>query len=1139
MAQLRSTLRNAAPPVRRPPLAARTLPSPAAAPSVSQRLRQQVGNQAMGALLARAAGGAVAAAVGNARKAPAQAAPAPRPAPAAREAAAPAAKPVQAAGAAPAAAPAAGKEERKTAAPPNARQALGPVVRALHKRAKKARTVMPAGDAVGSAQKAAIMPAVEQKRGAAHATVATLDAAETKKLPRDTFKDKLKEAILAATTPKPKTEAAADKMMKTGAATASTAMRGQLGTARDTATGTLKTAAASEASPAKQEAPAQSDLKTEKIGPAPASVSAAPAVPQALPPERLDYSEDRAPTEQLMTENGVSKQQMEKGNDPAFGPVITARDSAEKHEAAAEAKYRQSEAKVQDHAAAVAGRSIGATLAGMHGSRALGVGHVVLRQVGTMSKNAAERKRITDTINSIKDQTRFDVGMILSGMETEAATLFEAGLARAEKAYEATFEEAKGGVGTWLTTWGDDWEQLIEDSLATARTEYLRQVDVAIDQVADAVDTKLNAAKKRVAEGMVQVETFVKGLDQSVQKFGDEALQAVAQDFSNMTDEIDQRRDALVDKLADQYKASFERMSAMEEKLREANKSLWQRVYDATVGLIKKILAFKDMLLSILSKAAGVIGDIISDPIGFLGNLVSAVMQGMSNFKANIATHLKRGLMDWLFGALGGAGLKLPDEFDLKGIVSIVLQVLGLTYANFRARAVKIVGEPAVAALEKTAEVFKVLITEGIPGLWRFIKEQMGDLKSMVLDAIFDFVKERVIVAGITWIVGLLNPASAFFKACKAIYDIVMFFINRGSQIMALVNAVIDSMAAIAKGSLGTAAQWIENALAKAIPVAIGFLAGLLGLGDISGTVRKTIDKAQAPVNKAMDWVIGQAFKLVKAAGKLVMGAIGKIKGDKPDKKLETAEGKQAALDMALAESAALIADPKTPVKKIQKGLAKIKKKYKLNVLTLVTDSNTKEGQNVHVHAEINPSGNTSTVPLVATALVAVGDEVLVEFGGDWHIGKVSKIELGPELVWCDIAGEGKRGIAFHVVEKNYGASDPVVIARLNKKAMGLPTNPYAHLTDVAGVGPKKHYTSLQKAAILAANVQKHGFLKDDKHGTVLVPSVARTKGSVVDPNAAEVDHDYPRSKGGWNTYANAVVLANRANIAKSNKLQP
>src|SRR5688572_33421674 len=101
----------------------------------------------------------------------------------------------------------------------------------------------------------------------------------------------------------------------------------------------------------------------------------------------------------------------------------------------------------------------------------------------------------------------------------------------------------------------------------------------------------------------------------------------------------------------------------------------------------------------------------------------------------------------------------------------------------------------------------------------------------MVLDAIFDYIKEKVVIAGITWIIGLLNPASAFFKACKAIYDIVMFFVNRGSQILALVNAVIDSIAAIVKGKIKVAADFVEAALATAVPVAIVVVAGLVCSG--------------------------------------------------------------------------------------------------------------------------------------------------------------------------------------------------------------------------------------------------------------------------------------------------------------------
>jgi hypothetical protein len=190
-----------------------------------------------------------------------------------------------------------------------------------------------------------------------------------------------------------------------------------------------------------------------------------------------------------------------------------------------------------------------------------------------------------------------------------------------------------------------------------------------------------------------------------------------------------------------------------------------------------------------------------------------------------------------------------------------------------------------VAAIEETADVFKVVMSEGVSGLWQFIQEKLEDLKSMVMDAVFDFIKERVLIAGVTWIISLLNPASAFFKACKAIYDIVKFFIERGSQILALVNAIIDSIAAIAKGSLDTAAKWVEDALAKTIPVAIGFLAALLNLGDISATIKGIIDKAQEPVNKAIDWVIGMAVKGVKAVGNLLGG------GEKKEARTGTESG--------------------------------------------------------------------------------------------------------------------------------------------------------------------------------------------------------------------------------------------------------
>ena len=773
-----------------------------------------------------------------------------------------------------------GKGEAEKAAPPSPREAVAPAVGAVRKRAKAAHKKSPPGAAVHNAELSAKDPQTEQTRGAASATVTELGekANEAKGVEREKFITALKHAI-DVKMGQPKTQSEAKHVMNEGAKEANADVNTHLAKQRETTEKPLQEAGTVEGEPPAAEA--KVELKTEEVGAPPAPVSAAPVVPESLPPERLDYSKDREPTDKAMEENHVSKEQLEKGNEPEFNKHLEDRSSAEEHEAAAQTRYRETETKIQHRAYATGTKDLSTGLGSIHGSRELHVGKVAGQQTGTHDKGAAERARITNEINGIKNRTRGKVTNILADMQRDAPVIFSAGLARAEKKYEAVFKEEKGGTWTWITTWGDDWEELIEHSLAKAKEAYLNVVEQAIVDVADLIDRKLAEARQAVADGRKEVDDYVKGLDSSVQKFGLDAQKEVDTDFAAMDTEIDASRDAMVNTLTDLYAASYKRMSDMEEKLREENKSLWRRIYDATVGLIKKIIAFVDMLIGILKKAAELVWDIIGDPIGFLGNLIDGVMLGLKQFMGNIGTHLMKGIMEWLFGALGGA-LVLPDAFDLKGIISIVLQILGLTYANFRKRAVAIVGEPIVNAIEKTAEVFKVVMNEGIPGILRLIQEKVLELKSMVLDAIFDYLKEKIIIAGIEWVVGLLNPASAFFKACKAIYEIVKFFIERGAQIIALVNAIIDSVAAIVKGNISVAATMVENALAKAIPVAIGFLASLLGLGDISSTVRKIIDKAQEPINKAIDWVINLAVKGVKAAGQFVKGLVGK-KDKQPD----------------------------------------------------------------------------------------------------------------------------------------------------------------------------------------------------------------------------------------------------------------
>jgi len=182
-----------------------------------------------------------------------------------------------------------------------------------------------------------------------------------------------------------------------------------------------------------------------------------------------------------------------------------------------------------------------------------------------------------------------------------------------------------------------------------------------------------------------------------------------------------------------------------------------------------------------------------------------------------------------------------------------------------------------------------------------------------------------VIKAGVQWLVGLLGgPAGAFIKAVKAIIDIVMWFVNNAGRLMSLVQAILQSVKEIAGGNIAAAAKYVEDSLAKAIPVVIGLLASLLGLGGLAQKVKGIIQRVQAPINKAVDWILGKAKAVVKKLGK----ALGL--GKKDDKTADGADNKvnEQARKKARQQVATVTQQPfkderelKTAVKRIETNL--------------------------------------------------------------------------------------------------------------------------------------------------------------------------------------------------------------------------
>ena len=320
---------------------------------------------------------------------------------------------------------------------------------------------------------------------------------------------------------------------------------------------------------------------------------------------------------------------------------------------------------------------------------------------------------------------------------------------------------------------------------------------------------------------------------------------------------------------------------------------------------------------------------IIDDPITFVGRLVDAVKKGIQLFAKNVADHLKTGLIGWLVGALDGAGLVLPKVWDLKGIVDLVLQILGISYAKIRVKLVKVLGEKTVHRMESAFGFLKTLVTEGPAAAWKQIVEAIGSLWDMVIGGIKDWAITKIVTAAVIKLVNLFNPAGAVIEAIIATYNTVAFFIERIKQIVDFAQAVIESIANIASGKIAQAASWVERAMARTIPVILGFLSRFINLGNISDAVKKVITDIQAKVDKGIDavikWVVDKAKSLF---------------GGKEDKKDEPHDEKWAAGVAGVnAELEKLDKSEDADTAKVTQSLPEWRKTYGFTELSLETSS--------------------------------------------------------------------------------------------------------------------------------------------------------------------------------------------------------
>ena len=950
----------------------------------------------------------------------------------------------------------------------------------LKQGAAKTKAHPPAIKKAREAGAAAKGPPTERLASGKAKQVEKIQEAPTKKPEKNSFLAILREEIGKAM---PKTLGDTEKFMKGGSSgELKGSLKGNVNQQKDEAAGGVKTAS--------KEAPKEAGTAKDATAIPPEGAPAAPSVngPDAMPAPKPDaevsLQDSKPDADQQMKDAEVTPQQLQKANDPRFSAVLGAKDAVGKQADAAPGQYRGAEMGVAAGAAATAKAAAGKGAIGMVAVRGGANSAVLTKQQAAKAKDEAARKKVVDQIEAIYNKTKTNVETKLATLETEVGAIFDAGVDAALNAMTAYVEKRLydykldryllrfGGSLLWIKDQFVGLPDEVNAFYEAGRARFTAMMDVLVVQVASLVERKLKEAKNEVAKGQAEIKTFVDSQPKELQGVAQAAQKEVAGRFEELERGIEDKKNQLAQQLAQKYKEAFDKANESLKKIQDANKGLVAAFLEKLGEIIKILREFKDKLMALLKKGADAIKLILADPIGFLGNLIAAIKLGIQQFVNNIWTHLKKGFMTWLFGSLAEAGIEIPSDLSLVSILKLVLAVLGITYERMRAKAVKLLGETAVKIIEKLVEYVKALITGGPAKLWEMVKEDLGNLKEMVIDAIQNYVIETIVKQAVIKLVSMFNPVGAIVQAVLGIYHLVTFLIEKASQIMALIEAVVNSVTAIAQGAIGSAANWIENALAKAIPLVIGFLAELLGWGGISKKIKEFITKVQNVVDKAIDKAIAKVVGVVK---KLFGKLTGKDK-DKPDERTDAQ--KEADLHAAVAEVDALTAAPGATTAGINKKLPSIQSKYRLTKLTLIHDADTK----YHAEAEINPiyKGSPHDVSEVV--------EVPVVLGGKATGKSVKCVKKGSIFVSIDkirIYGAGKVADLGPAEAAEYKTLDDERTGRAGPKPQSAFSKDTVKQKRWEVLGKKLY--NFDRSQKMLKSLTKAGFNADDPNAAFLI----------------------------------------------------
>jgi len=522
----------------------------------------------------------------------------------------------------------------------------------------------------------------------------------------------------------------------------------------------------------------------------------------------------------------------------------------------------------------------------MRAKRKSGLAATAKKQKTAKSELEKKREEVAAKINGIYTAAQDKVKKRLADLETESMKRFDDGNAKASKKFEddvnreldAFKADRYSGWFGWarrVKDWFKGIDELpeVKAILDRNREIFVTTINKLVENITADNKRVIQECKDELQNARNKIAVFVKGLQPSLQGIGKQAAAEMNSKLDEMDKFIAKKEEELQESLKDKQTAAIKAIDEKIEKMKEAMSGALAKLGKLLLLAAKKFFSWAlekfgfslSEIENIINKGVAVLKAIFTKPIQFVKNLIKAATTGFENFRKNFLTYLKDALFEWLTGSL--EGLVLPSTWDFKGIIGVALQMIGISYQNIRRHMVEVMGENVVAGLEKTFELVKTLITKGPMAAWEQLKEMAAEMRDAFIDAVKDFIKQKIVEQAIIWIGSLLIPGAGIVKAIIGIYDTVVFFIKKAKEIMKMIGNFLGSISEIAAGNIGAAAGALEKGLARGLSLVISFLASLLRLTGVTNKIREAIQKIRGKVDavlsKVAKWIADKAKVLI------------------------------------------------------------------------------------------------------------------------------------------------------------------------------------------------------------------------------------------------------------------------------------